>query len=377
MKKRTCLLLFLCLILSLISCNKKDDNTIMYTSEDIYLKFAGRGYISGFPKELLIFESGEQLECALNSYENIASLMDLDAVTEEYPIGEYIYLLQYFETDIDSKVECKGLNVNKEEMWIGFEHKIKSPKEGPAAITAYVTYAALPKEYLEDCDFSAQQGVLYLGKTADADDTMNKSHINETAEPPCILNFESFEKIAELRSMLEEEADTVADYLDSNNYSMNGLSSKEEIAGLFNEIGDLMMFHMDPSSGYGVVSVIYYPEYEYILSTYSNDRYSDTLRFVCYMGTSNEGDTMNPAEGAETAVNTLRIGDEEVALYKVEESGSHKLAGRAATGNSRITILLFDDNEEAIRNEIEGHIVTATLLELVENSDLNEKGVSE
>ena len=164
MKKRTCLLLFLCLILSLISCNKKDDNIITYTSDDIYLNCAECGYRSGFPKELLIFESEEQLERALNEYEDIASLMDLDAVAEEYPIGEYVYLLQYFETDIDSKVECKGLNVNKEDMWICFEHKIKSPKEGPAAITAYVTYAALPKEHLVDCDFSNQQGVLYLGR---------------------------------------------------------------------------------------------------------------------------------------------------------------------------------------------------------------------
>ena len=98
---------------------------------------------------------------------------------------------------------------------------------------------------------------------------------------------------------------------------MNGLSSKEEIAGLFNVIGDLMMFHMDPSSGYGVVSVIYYPEYEYILSTYSNGRQSDMIRFACYIGASNDRDIVNSAVGADVAVNTLRIGDEEVALYKV------------------------------------------------------------
>lgn len=375
--KRSWLLFILCLALSFVSCNKKNDNIITYTSDDIYLNFVECGHISGFPKELLIFETGEQLECALNSYESIASLMDLDAVTEEYPIGEYIYLLQYFDTDIDSKVECKGLNVYKEEKRIYFEHKIKSPKEGPAAITAYVTYAALPKEYLDGCDFSEQQGVLYWGRTTEIDSSRSENPRNETTEPPCTLNFESFEKIAELRSMLEEEEDTVAEYLDSNNYSMNGLSTKEEIAGLFNEIGDLMMFHMDPSSGYGVAGIIYYPEYEYILSTYSNGRHSDTLRFVCYIGGSDEKDTANPVEGEETAVITLRIGDEEVALYKVEENASHKLAGRTATSNSRITILLFDDNEETVRNEIEGHIVTATLLELVENSDSKEKGVSE
>ena len=113
------------------------------------------------------------------------------------------------------------------------------------------------------------------------------------------------------------------------------------------------------------------------MSTYSNGRHSDTLRFVCYIGASDEKETANPADGVEAAVNFLCIGDEKVTLYKVEENGSHKLAGRMATSNSRITILLFDDNEETVRNEIEGHIVTATLLELIENGDSKEKGVSE
>lgn len=292
--KKTWLLAILCMVLSLVSCNKRDDNIITYTSDEIYLNCEECGYISRFPKKLLIFESEEQLERALNEYEDIASLMDLDTVAEEYPIGEYIYLLQYFETDIDSKVECKGLNVNKEDMWICFEHKIKSPKEGPAAITAYVTYAALPKEHLVDCDFSNQQGVLYLGRNEDIENPVNENQGNETVEPPRILNFESFEKLAELKGMLEE--------------------------------------------------------YEYILSTYSNGRHSDTLRFVCYIGASDEKETANPADGAEAVVNFLRIGDEKVTLYKVEET---------------------------VRNEIEGHIVTATLLELIENGDSKEKGVSE
>ena len=190
---------------------------------------------------------------------------------------------------------------------------------------------------------------------------------NEAEEPPEILNLESFEKIAELKSMLEEEEDAVSGYLDSNNYSMNGLSSKEDITELFNEIGDLTMFHMDDDSGYRVAGILYYPEYKYILSTYSNGRHSDTLRFVCYIGASDKRDTANPAEGAETAVTFLRIGDEEVALYKVEESGSYELTGGTETKNSQITILLFDDNEETIRNAIQGHIVTATFLELVED----------
>lgn len=122
------------------------------------------GYISGFPKVLLIFESEEQLEYALKEYKYIDSLAELDSIREEFALGEYVYLIQYMEMDYDSKVVCEGLNIDKTAMTVHLEHKIKSPKEGPTAIKAYISYAVLPKEYLSGCDFSNQQGVLYLGQ---------------------------------------------------------------------------------------------------------------------------------------------------------------------------------------------------------------------
>ena len=163
--RRTYLLLFFCLILSLASCNKANDNIVTYTADEIYLNCVEYGYISGFPKELLIFESEEQLEYALKEYKYFDSLAELDSIREKYTLGEYVYLIQYMETDYDSKMVCKGLDIDREEMRIHLEHKDKNPrKEGPTAIKAYVTYAVLPEEYLSNYDFSNQQGVLYLGK---------------------------------------------------------------------------------------------------------------------------------------------------------------------------------------------------------------------
>ena len=91
--KRTYLIFFLCAMLLLISCNKKNDDILSYSSDEIYLKCVDYiNIIKGFPKELLIFESEEQLEYALNGYECFASLSELSAIMADYPIGEYIYI---------------------------------------------------------------------------------------------------------------------------------------------------------------------------------------------------------------------------------------------------------------------------------------------
>lgn len=188
-----------------------------------------------------------------------------------------------------------------------------------------------------------------------------KAPENEAVEPPLILNFESFEKLAELKGMLEEEEDIVAEYLDSNNYSMNGLSSKSDIAAFFDHVGDLNMFHMAPSSGYNATYIVYYPEcdYDYFMSIYSNGH--DRVLFRCYVDTS-DGVSVSEAY----AVSTLCIGEKKVALYESEDEGVYALVGRTETANSLITIMVSDDDEEIIRNTIEGNIVCMTVSELIE-----------
>lgn len=364
--KRLYLFVFLCLTVFFASCKKTDDNSLFYTEDEIYLNCVEYGHVSSdFPEGLLIFESKEQLERALKEYESIASLAELETITEEYPLGEYIYLMNCMDTEFDSKVECKGLRIDETAMTIHLEHKIQSPKkESPAAMKYYITYAVVPKEYWNNYDFSKQQGVLYLGK-ADIDQTdeyhpEKDNPENEGVEPPHILNLASYEKIMELKSMLEEEAEVVIAYLDSNHYSMNGLTSKSDIAAFFDHVGDLTMFHMDPSSGYNLTSILYYPEhdYDYFMSIYSNG--SERILFRCFVDTSEE--VYVPEEDA---VSTLDIGDKTVALYEIEDEAAYAFVGRTETANSLITIMISEGDEETIRDTIEGHIVCMTLNELI------------
>ncbi|MDD6037025.1 MAG: hypothetical protein PUC30_12725 [Lachnospiraceae bacterium] len=190
----------------------------------------------------------------------------------------------------------------------------------------------------------------------------------ERPEPPLVLEFGSFERIAELKSMLEKDNDTVDNYLDNNNYRMNGLSSKDDIAKLFNDIDDLNMFHMDPSSGYSLEHISYYVSYKYIVSTYSNGNERERIQFICYIGATDEKNASNKTLVSEKdVVSTLSIGNKTISLFNVEEENSpYALIGRTQTDNSRINILLFEDNVTNLRNSIDKNIVSLTLLDLIE-----------
>lgn len=148
------------------SCGKKDDNILSYSSDAIYLNCIDCGVvILGLPDELMILESEEQLEYAMNHYEGFAALSELSSIMTDYPIGEYIYIIDHFQAGYGIKVTCDKLIINKAEMAIYFDTNFHShAKEAPTAISSRIIYAVLPKEYLNGYDFSNQQGVLYLGK---------------------------------------------------------------------------------------------------------------------------------------------------------------------------------------------------------------------
>lgn len=192
---------------------------------------------------------------------------------------------------------------------------------------------------------------------------------NEISGVPFILTFDSFGQIAELKNMLEEDENTVADYLESKDrscyYSMNGILSKHDIVELFNDIGDLSMLHLDPASGYDLVNITYYLDYNYVMSTY--EKGSEIVRFTCYISNSDETTTSNSGSIFKTdIVGNFSIGNKEIDLHKVEDVNSRfALASSIETTNSLITILFSDDNEETIRNIIGENMVSSTLLDLI------------
>ena len=180
---------------------------------------------------------------------------------------------------------------------------------------------------------------------------------------PEVLVFDSFEQIAELNSIATQDEETVAEYLDQKGFSMNSLSTKSDVVELFERIGDLNMLHLDRASGYELADISYYITYDYIMSTYKSG--DDIVRFICYVGSGDELTSSDVGNNESDFAGTLIIGATSVGLRDVAETKTpYALSGRVNTTNSRITILL-SENDEAKIDSIGANIILSNLMDLI------------
>ncbi len=185
----------------------------------------------------------------------------------------------------------------------------------------------------------------------------------EHHDVPEVLSFASFDQIAELNSIATQDEETVSEYLDQKGFSMNGLSTKSDVVELFERIGNLNMLYLNRSSGYELVNISYYVTYDYIMSTYKSG--DDIVRFICYVGSGDELTSSNIGNIESDLVGTFSIGATSVGLYNVVETNSpYAVSGRVETTNSRITILLSENDGVKI-DSIGTNIVLSKLMDLI------------
>lgn len=185
----------------------------------------------------------------------------------------------------------------------------------------------------------------------------------EHHDVPEVLSFASFDQIAELNSIATQDEETVSEYLDQKGFSMNGLSTKSDVVELFERIGNLNMLYLNRSSGYELVNISYYVTYDYIMSTYKSG--DDIVRFICYVGSGDELTSSNIGNIESGLVGTFSIGATSVGLYNVVETNSpYAVSGRVETTNSRITILL-SENDGAKIGSIGTNVVMSKLMDLI------------
>ena len=184
-------------------------------------------------------------------------------------------------------------------------------------------------------------------------------------EAPYVLTFASFDEIAELREIVNKNKEEIESYLDSNGFSMNGVTSKEDVNNLFDQIGDLNMLHLDDASGYKLVGISYYVSYGYIMSTYSNG--NDTVRFICYIDDGEISTDNNNMNTNSATAEKLTISGNVVSLYKIEDKDSpFELSGRFKTSNSNITILFSNQVEmNVVVEDIGANVVVSTFRDLI------------
>ena len=190
---------------------------------------------------------------------------------------------------------------------------------------------------------------------------------NTPHDPPRVLSFASFEEIGELKNISNQHEDVILKYLNSHNFTMNGLTSEEDVITLFDHISDLEMLHLENSSAYRVTNISYYVDYGYIMTTYRNDK--NMVRFICYIE-KDGGSVVNSAhidkENATiTRAGELTVADTLVPLYETNLPDSpFGLTGVLDTPNSQITILL-SSHKDSDAKKIEENLVQVTLDELI------------
>lgn len=196
-------------------------------------------------------------------------------------------------------------------------------------------------------------------------DKIDDEQSNLPQDVPYVLTFDSFDKLAELRDVVNKSGDEINNYLATNGYDMNGLTSKDDINNLFEQIGNLNMLHFDDASSYKLVEISYYVSYGYVMSTYSND--IDIVRFICYIKDEETSADMYSAELNSDVSARLTISGDVVSLYAIEEPNSpFELLGRFETPNSNITILLSNqENMSVTIEDIDTNVESSTLFDLI------------
>ena len=183
----------------------------------------------------------------------------------------------------------------------------------------------------------------------------------DKSEPPYTLRFNSFEEIAALKNIVNQNEEVVKNYLADKEYDMNGnIVSTEDIKALFDRIGDINMLHITKDSGYELVEVIYYIDYGYILTTYRQEK--SLIRFYCYLESDNYEET-----SSDSLVDTLLISEKTMNIYKVkDELSSNILKGRIRTNNSVINMCIIEsEDEDYLLEEVKSNIILAPLSNLV------------
>ncbi len=196
------------------------------------------------------------------------------------------------------------------------------------------------------------------------DDISYDNNINSSS-PPYVLSFKSFDQVAELKNVLNKDEEQVINFLERNNYHMNGLNSKRDISEMFDTIGNLNMLHIDQSSGYRLANISYYISYNYVLTTYKKE--NDIIRLVCYIDDSDKTVTSNKVTISDSEiVCSVNLGKEKIDLQSMgDEKSVYALKGNIYTPNSKVLILLSENDETEIKNVFEKNAISTTLNELI------------
>lgn len=199
-KKYTCFWLIAWILvctLCLNACSQKDrDDTKIYSDEEIYLKSWECGYLGQFPHFPVIIETEEQLAYA-EQYYDLYEISDVfREMISQYPIEQYTYMISYHETSPGAYYHADRVEIGDDFISFGMDKKSHGPKDRavPAVIVGFIHTAAIPKEYMKECDFSGMM-VVIPGEVSQTVQPETES-VEETAESePEVFELDAYETV--------------------------------------------------------------------------------------------------------------------------------------------------------------------------------------
>lgn len=179
MKKYAIAILLVGFIFLFTGCGKEEDGTTIYKAKDIFIRSFECGYLgASVPKGYIIIETEEQLAYAKENYACLNEMNEFKEMLTECPLDNHIYLMLYNEVLKDGyNIQMDRVKVEKTK--IGFEESWKShgPRsdDGPAVMYygGFFHMAAIPKEYLEGCDFSEMRAT-FPGKESEESEELEE-----------------------------------------------------------------------------------------------------------------------------------------------------------------------------------------------------------
>ncbi len=161
MKRYLCLLV-ICIV-SMSGCKQAEDGTV-YTKDQVYIHSYECGYLHGYgiPNGVhIVIETGEQLEYAIQNYGISEISGKCKEMIEQHSIDDYTFVLRYDEVSSGGYYyRVDRVRIKPDAVLLVNDRKSHSARGNqPAVMGGFFHMAAVPKEYLEECDFSGMHVV--------------------------------------------------------------------------------------------------------------------------------------------------------------------------------------------------------------------------
>lgn len=135
-----------------------------YTEKDIFIKSYECGYLGSFPTTFIMIENKEQSDYMEQHY-SMSQNSYFQEMKSQYPLTDYTYLILYESFDQGGySRHVNGIEISGDgPHWIYDVYKSPKGDRAPAVMVGFMHMTAIPKEYLDGCDF-IEQNYLYPGE---------------------------------------------------------------------------------------------------------------------------------------------------------------------------------------------------------------------